>query len=113
MKVTQNLFVKRVRIFISKVKLITTITQVINMKKLKLVLILGQLLKVLMNPKLYVHIEAYSILRQKIVSSINMKKVKFVTTLILATFYPLSVYDPQTLLTLDTKTLGEMDYVIA
>ena len=113
MKVTQTLIVKRVRILISKVKLITTITQTLNIKKLRLVLIFGKLLKITINPKQHIDIIAYSVLRQKIVSIVNMKKLKLVTSVILATFYPLSTYDPQTLLTLDTETLGEMDYVIA
>lgn len=111
-KLLHNIFVKRIRILISKVKLITTITQTLNMKKLNLVFAFGQLLKFIINPKQYIDIVAYSVLRQKIVSVINMKKLKFATTLLLATFYPLSLYDPQTLLTLDTKTLGEMDYTI-
>lgn len=42
---------------------------------------------------------------------LNIKKIKMETSMLRGIFYNLLVYDPQTLGTLDTKTLGEMDYI--
>jgi hypothetical protein len=112
-KITQTLTVKKVKILISKMKLISAIIQTINVKKIKIVSSFIQIIKFVINPKINLDLVFVGLLRQKIVSLINMKNLTITSSVILATFYPLSVYDPQTLLTLDSMTLGAIDYTSA
>jgi len=109
-KISQSFYIKKIRISILSFKLFIRIFQLINIKRIKLSIVLRQIMRFVIVPKLQIDLSAYSILRQKILSSIILKRIKLNLTAVLATFYPLSTYDPQSLLTLDSKTLGEMDY---
>lgn len=110
-KFTQIINLKRIRIIISQVKLIVKPTQIFNLKKIKILIsskLIGKISSILhiKNTILFI-----SKARQRIISSIILKKISFVFTAILATFFTLGEYDPDTLATMDIKTLGDLDYI--
>lgn len=104
--------VKKIRLVISQVKLITKITQTINSKTIKLLTTFRQRMKAisiiyLRNPMGFV-----SKARQKIVSIIAEGKLTISTSPVFVILYTLGHWDVETLLTLDSMTLGDMDYTI-
>lgn len=110
-KITQTINLKKIRILISQVKLIVKPTQTINLKKVRLVVISKLIGKIVSVIKIKNVITFVSLARQKIVSTIIFKKIKFTFVAILATFFTLGNFDPDTLLIMDAKTLGELDYI--
>lgn len=104
-----NLIIKRIRIIISQVKLIANITQTINAKKISFVINFRQIVSNTLLVPFKLGITAISSARQKIVSTILIKKVVITASPTLATFFSLGYYDPETLGDLDGLTLGEMD----
>lgn len=110
-KFTQIINLKKIRILISQVKLIVKPTQTVNLKKIKIIALsklIGKLVSVI---KIKNVITFISTARQKIISSIILKKIKFTFTAILATFFTLAYHDPSTLAAMDIQTLGDLDYV--
>lgn len=110
-KFTQTMNLKKIRILISQVKLIVKPTQTVNLKKIKITALsklIGKLVSVI---KIKNVITFVSTARQKIISSIILKKIKLTFTAILATFFTLAQHDPSTLATMDIQTLADLDYV--
>lgn len=110
-KLTQTVNLKKIRILISQVKLIVKPTQTINLKKITLSAIAklrGKLVSTI-NIRSIINFTSKAI--QKTVSNIILKKIKFSFTAILATFFTLGDYDPDTLLIMDSETLGDLDYI--
>lgn len=110
-KITQTINLKKIRILISQVKLIVKPTQNINLKKIKFTVLSKLIGKVVSVIKIKNIITFISSARQKIISSIILKKIKFTFMPILATFFTLAYHDPSTLATMDIQTLGDLDYV--
>lgn len=110
-KVTQTFNLKKIKIVISQVKLIVSQTQTLNLKKIRLNIsskLIGKVVSIIKVKNVILFI---SKARQRIVSSIILKKIKFGFTAILATFFTLAYHDPSTLSVMDVQTLGELDYV--
>lgn len=110
-KVTQTINLKKIKILISQVKLIVKPTQTINLKKIKFTAISKLIGKVVSVIKIKNVITFISTARQKIISSIILKKIKFTFTAILATFFTLAYHDPSTLAAMDVQTLADLDYI--
>ncbi len=110
-KFTQILNLKKIRILISQVKLIVKPTQIFNLKKISiqaLSKLIGQLFTTInINNSIFFISKAI----QKVITSVIIKKIRFTFTAILATFFTLGDYDPDTLLVMDTETLGDLDYI--
>lgn len=103
---------KRIRIVISTVKLITKMTQAISLRRVKLAFTIRERLKavtliVIKHPIVFV---SKSI--QKLVSAIGEGFLHIGWDMILATFFTLGDFDPDDLGTLDVQTLGDMDYTL-
>ena len=96
---------------ISQVKLIVKPTQVFNLKKISiqaLSKLIGQLFATInINNSIFFISKAI----QRVITSVIIKKIRFTFTAILATFFTLGDYDPDTLLVMDTETLGDLDYI--
>jgi hypothetical protein len=93
-KFTLSLNLRKVILTISSMKLTTKWIQSISAKKI----ILNTILK----------------MRLRIIgTSIKIKKIAFDLNVLVGTFVKLSVYDPQMLSVLDTKTLQEMDIIFS
>jgi len=110
-KFTQTINLKKIKILISQVKLIVKPTQTVNLKKIKLLALsklIGKIVSVININNVIIFISSA---RQKIISSIILKKIKFTFTAILATFFTLAYHDPSTLATMDIQTLADLDYV--
>ena len=90
-------------------KLIVKPTQVFNLKKISiqaLSKLIGQLFATInINNSIFFISKAI----QRVITSVIIKKIRF--TAILATFFTLGDYDPDTLLVMDTETLGDLDYI--
>jgi len=110
-KFTQTINLKKIKIIISQIKLIVSPTQSINLKKIKLVSVLRLIGKIFSTIKIKNVISFISSARQKIVSSIIIKKIKFTFTAILATFFTLAYHDPSALSIMDVQTLADLDYI--
>jgi len=110
-KFTQTVNLKKIRILISQVKLIVKPTQLFNLKKISIVTVSRLIGKIASTIKIKNLITFVSLARQKIVSTIIFKKIKFTFVAILATFFTLGDFDPDTLLIMDAQTLGELDYI--
>lgn len=110
-KVTQTINLKKIKILISQVKLIVKPTQTINLKKIKFTAISKLIGKIISIIRIKNVITFISAARQKIISYIILKKIKFTFTAILATFFTLAYHDPSTLATMDVQTLADLDYI--
>ena len=110
-KFTQTINLKKIKILISQVKLIVKPTKTVNLKTIKLVAISKLIGKIVSVIKIKNVITFISTARQKIVSSIILKKIKFTFTAILATFFTLAYHDPSTLAVMDIQTLADLDYI--
>lgn len=101
---------RRIRIIVSQTKLITSITQTINARRVKFVFTMKERLKAVSTISLRLRMTPVSKAIQKAVSSIIIRKIVLTINPILAQFFTLGDFDPQTLGDLDALTLGEMDY---
>lgn len=108
-----SLNMKRVRIIISPVKLIQKVTQTISLKTIKMIYIMKMSMKTTVIIYVRSPITFVSKLRGKIFTVISAGKVRMLATMVMGQIFPLSIYDPQTLGTLDTATLGSMDYILS
>lgn len=112
MKMVTAMRLRRIRIVISTVKLITSVTQSISSRRIRLALVIRERMNAVASIVVYHPIGFVSSARQKIVSTIKNGILRLNIVMTLATFFTLGIFDPQTLGTLDTKTLGEMDYTV-
>jgi len=101
---------RRVRLLFSQMKLITKITQTISLRRIRITYIFRQKMASFVTIFSRIRMTIISSARQKLVSSIIIKKITLAITPTLAQFFTLGDYDPDTLGTLDTLTLGDMDY---
>jgi hypothetical protein len=108
-----NIILKKVKLSISQVKLTGKIFSTFYIKRIKLNIIFREIGKILFSIRNKITIGFVSKAIQKVNSPVTLKKVKLNFTAILATFFTLGYYDPSTLLTLDSKTLAQMDYVVS
>lgn len=109
-KFIYTLTLKRIRLIISQVKLITKPTQAINLRRIRLIVAVRERLKAVTTIYGRIRLTIISSARQKLVSSIIIKKVVLTITPVVAQFFTLGDFDPDTLGALDVQTLGEMDY---
>ena len=105
-----TLTLKRIRLIIFQVKLITKPTQTINLRRVRLIATAREKLKAVTTIYGRIRLTILSSARQKLVSSIVIKKIVLTISPTLAQFFTLGDFDPETLGTLDVQTLGEMDY---
>jgi hypothetical protein len=111
---TSDIILKKIKMAISRVNFIVKETSSVSIKRIKISIIVKEIGKVIFPITLRkIGISAIARLNQKVSTPVGLKKIKFVFTGVYGTFYRLSVYDPQTLGTLDTKTLGEMDFTVS
>ncbi len=107
-----NIRLRRIRISISQVKLITRITQAINSKRIILLIIFRQSMKAVVSVYLRNPINFVAKIRQKLVAIMYEGILHIATTPVFVTLFTLGHWDPFTLLPLDSMTLGEMDYTV-
>jgi hypothetical protein len=110
LKFVTTINLRRIRIIVSQTKLITSITQTINARRVRLIYTMRERLKAVSTISLRLRMTPVSKAIQKAVSSIIIRKIVLTIDPILAQFFILGDYDPQTLGDLDALTLGEMDY---
>ncbi len=101
---------RKIKLIISQVKLITSITQTINARRVRLIYTMRERLKAVSTISLRLRMTPVSKAIQKAASSIIIKKIVLTIDPTLAQFFILGDFDPQTLGDLDALTLGEMDY---
>ena len=105
-----NINLRKIKLIISQVKLRVSITQTINARRVRIIYVAKERMKAVVTILLKNRITFISKAIQKLVSTIVIKKIQIIATPILAQFFTLGYFDPQTLGTLDVLTLGEMDY---
>jgi len=105
-----NINIRKVKLIISQVKLRVSITQTINARRVRIIYVARERIKAVVTILLRNRITFISKAIQKLVSTIVIKKIQIIATPILAQFFTLGYFDPQTLGTLDVLTLGQMDY---
>lgn len=110
LKFITTINLRRIKIIVSQTKLITSITQTINARRIKFVFTMKERLKAISTISLRLRMTPVSKAIQKVISTITIKKITINAIPVLAQFFTLGYYDPQTLGDLDTLTLGEMDY---
>lgn len=89
---------------------ITKPIQSINGKTFRITYNISEIKKAVLNLSSNVYITSFLSDILKPDFSLNTVKIGLLFVPIIAQFIPLSIYDPQTLGALDTKTLGEMDF---
>lgn len=104
---------KKITLMVSKVILVVKNSQTINLKRIFISVFVRETGKIFSTITLQHFMSFTSKLIQKTYSNINLKKLSFTFTAILASLYPLSTYDIQTLGTMDVVTLGNLDYVLS
>ena len=109
-KMTTTVNLRKVRLNFGTVKLITAPLITINAKRIKITYNLKERLKFNISILLKNRITWGMSMRQKMISTIGVKKVKITFNPSIFEFLKLLTLDPQTLATLDVKALGEMDY---
>ena len=108
-----NINLKRIRIVISQVKLITSMLQTINLKRVRIVATARERGRLIVSIIQRLNITFVSKALQRLATTIILKKIKFTFTAILATFYTLAYHDPSTLATMDVETLEDLDYLLS
>lgn len=109
-KIVTNIRLRKVRIaFVSKVTVKPT--QLFNLRRVRLTFVSKALLKSVITIYGRVRLLMISSARQKLVTSIVIKKVVLTISPTLAQFFSLGDYDPDTLGSMDTQTLGALDYI--
>lgn len=101
---------RRIRVIISQVKLITSISQTFNARRIRLIMTMKERLKAIVAIYGRVRLTIISRATQKIFSSIIIRKISILSNPVLAQFFILGDFDPDTLGDLDGFTLGNMDY---
>lgn len=109
-KLVTTINIKKIRLTISTVKLIQSVTQTINAKYIKATYTIREIMKFVTAIGVEIPIEFVSKARQKIVTILYQGILSVTATAIYAVFFLLSEFDPQTLGTLDTEILQDMDY---
>ena len=109
-KMVSLINLRKIRLIIGTAKLITSITQTINAKRVSLVFSIKERLSSVVSIYGRIPITISSKAVQKAVSTILLKKVTLTIDPVIATFFTLGYFDPKILGDLDTLTLGEMDY---
>ena len=105
--------VPKIKITISKAALIGYVTQAIKVPYIKMAFsAMKQTMYSTTNIVLRIPFVIVSKARIKLITLIHVPKFVFTLIPIVALFYQLITYDPQTLRTLDTNTLGAMDYTV-
>lgn len=113
LRISYIISLKRIRLLISQIKLIVNPSQTISLRRIKITYFARERLsnfltifaRLRMNPN-------YSA-RQKLATNIIIKKIILNIDPTLAEFFTLGYFDPSTLGTLDSLTLGDMDYTIS
>jgi len=111
-KLNSIINLRKVKLIISKMSLIIKITQIINTKTIKLIIFFRQIMKFISIIYLRNPISITSKAKQKLISIINEGKLSLVTSPVFVILYTLGHWDIDTLLILDSMTLGSMDYTI-
>ena len=111
-RVFSTISLRKIRMVISQVKLITSITQAISSRRVKLAFIVRERMKAVVSVVIKHPILFVSKARQKLVSAIKEGFLHISWVMTLATFFSLGDFDPDTLGTLDVLTLGDMDYTV-
>jgi hypothetical protein len=101
---------RRIKLIISQMKLRVSITQTINARRVRILYIMKERASLSLINYIRLRITATTKAIQKAITNIIIKKVTITAVPILAQFFTLGYYDPQTLGTLDVLTLGQMDY---
>jgi hypothetical protein len=108
-----NITLNKIKMVVLNSKLIGKILSSFTIKKIKLTIIFREIGKILFPITLKkIKLTAISRAIQKAVSPFTIKKVKIGFAGIYGTFYYLSTYDPQTLATMDSQTLSQLDFTI-
>lgn len=110
LSVFSTINLRRIRLVISQMKLIVKLTQTISLRRVRLVISVKERVSNLLTILGRLRITAVSSARQKLVTSIIIRKIVLTIDPTLAIFFTLGDFDPDTLGTLDVLTLGEMDY---
>jgi hypothetical protein len=112
-KWTQTIAVKRIVMTISKMALTMSQIQDFRIKPIRISGVLKGIVKFVINPKHKLDILFIMKAIQKVVTDLNFKRLRLGFTALLAKFFPLSDYDPDTLASMDTETLVDLDYTVA
>lgn len=110
-KIVTTINLRRVKITISQTKLIGKIVTGISLRKVRLNFSMKERGKIVTTIYGRIRISFPTKAIQKIVAGINLRKVVLTIVPTIATFFTLGYYDPSTLATMDTETLGDLDYV--
>ena len=103
---------RRIRLLLSS-RLITRMTQTISSRRIRLNFSMKEIQKAATTISAKHPMVFFIRSRQRIMTTINNGKLRVLVSPTIAQFFNLGTYDPQTLGTLDTKTLAQMDYVIS
>lgn len=101
---------KRVRLVISQMRLITKITQTINLRRVSITYNLRQIMKFVTTVFIRQPILFISSARQKLITVLKTGILRVIADPTIAVFFTLGNLDPDTLLILDPQTLGDLDY---
>lgn len=110
---TQIIKLNKIKMLVSQLKLGIGLSKTIIINKIKMSSIVSLFVpavSIIQIKKLQIIATVINLI--DISSSVNLKIVKIVTSFLAFQAYPLSVYDPQTLSSLDSRSLGNMDYLI-
>lgn len=112
MKFVTIMRLRKIRLTISQMKLITNMVQTISARRVNILTTLRQSMKAVVVIYIRLPITFVSKARQKLVSIIKQGKLTIVGTPSLVQLFLLGRYDPDTLGTWDASTLGAMDYTV-
>lgn len=100
---------RKVKITISPFALIANITQIINVSRVRLVLAYQEIDDFVITMSQKTPITFATQLIQQLVTIVTIKKIQFIFTATIAHFFSLGDFDPDTLLVMDSQTLGQLD----
>lgn len=110
--ISSSVLLRKIKISISQVKLITSLVQTINSKTIRISIVFRQRMSSIISIYLRNPISFVSKARQKILSTISDGKLIISTSPVFVILFTLGHWDVYTLLPLDSMTLGDMDYTV-
>lgn len=110
-KATSTITIKKVRLTISKVSILSKITQTLSAKRISILSAIKEAMKVLAVLENGFTLVPHASLVYRVGSSLS-SKLQLTATIILAEFNTLFDFDPDTLGDMDIQTLGDLDYAL-
>lgn len=110
---SKNISAKTVRMTLSRFAMTKKFTRIMNCRRVSISAVTRMRKQMLANNHIHLSITPAFRVRTRSSGSIDCAKIRIAGNPIIGTFMDLALYDSQTLASVDSLTLAEMDYVLS